>query len=579
MSKACHYQPCVTCCFNTERVDVLMFLCVDRLSETNSSVSDRSCSNNRCDCRPVFGGKVVLDSNISCFMQSRPILSLPLEVFLHIINLSLENHETRPLPYSRPSSLRLNPVLTAARVCRSWRRSIENAPTLWSSLHLDGEQDRARGAAKARFWAKRALGIPDVADQEGARRGLGGRGLRSIAFTRAQSFGDLLVNDVLNELRTMGAFTNGLEKFSISWVHGQGPTSTEQRQMEAIVRFLVRTSAQSLTDLTLHTSARLRLGFSLPRFGSTFSSLTSLEIRSLGSSASTTSLKEVWVPASYLPPYEGEEDWPPIGLRRLVLVNPIWRLQFLDGTIASPTLSHIDCPDLKEAILGPTSPPMTFDLFSGKGIRRLDILNQSNPATEPDPDLSGLATSVEELKLANSATLTNRLLGIILEKGLVFSNLRKLDLTGALISSTHLSMFGSTQSPFLSHLTLSSTTWIVRRQTTTIDGSFTAVDEPICLPLLPSLQSLNVADVAWVNSNLISSLATSVPQLRRLGLDGCQGLQSCITSLLEYVDTKGKDGLAELSMLRCVGVETSAVNWLRGMVRVGGFAHKNVKLT
>ncbi|KAL8283830.1 hypothetical protein RQP46_005262 [Phenoliferia psychrophenolica] len=198
--------------------------------------------------------------------QFSPLSSLPTELFVEIISLALTSYHShlslRPTSSSPPSTLP-HPVLVASAVCRSWRRTTESAPRLWSHLFLNGVSSKSR--TKARWWASRAVGL----DPEGNGGG-GGPGLSNLVISRAQLIGTTGLADLLDELERMNAFRR-LKDATFSWVDGAGTTATQQHQLARSITFL-RSHATSLESIKLETDARLTVHFSVNRLGHTWSS-------------------------------------------------------------------------------------------------------------------------------------------------------------------------------------------------------------------------------------------------------------------------------------------------------------------
>ncbi|KAI5479684.1 hypothetical protein MNV49_003194 [Pseudohyphozyma bogoriensis] len=478
-----------------------------------------------------------------------PLHNLPTELFLLIISFAVSSHDARPLSPTLPQSFRLNPLITASHVCRAWRQSIEAAPHLWSTLRLDGDKDRSRARQKAKWFAARA----GVRTSEKDRKG---PGIRSIVLTKAQQLGEHLLTDMLKELQLLGAFPD-LRNLTISWCEGVAATSVHQHQIQSIFDFLARHASKSLRSRTVHTDAHLRLHFSLPRFGNLFCNLHTLEMRSTPGSVQAANIA---LPSRFLPPYDGEEDWPPLtSIKRLVLVNPIWRLQFQDGTVASPTLAETDVPQVEELVLGPTTPPMTWDLFGGKKLKVLEVVNHGDARTLPDPDLSALAGIVESLRLQNSAALTSRLLRIVETASFSFPSLTTLDLRGASITNTHLGLFSSRNAPLLTSLNLSSTASAMPLTT-------------LVLPPYDSLVSLDLSRTSWVSDAFLDVLETAAPKLVKLSMDDTK---VPVSALIRFVESR-EVGMRELSLMRCTGVTNETAAWLRERVGKGVFRFKHV---
>lgn len=446
----------------------------------------------------------------------------------------------------RSSSASLvHPVLAASSVCRQWRRTIEGAPRLWSTLSINGTSKWSR--QKARWWASRAVGLGDP-----ARLGWG-PGLSKLVLSRSQVIGTQGLSDMLEELEHMGAFKR-LDDLKCSWVDGAGTTAVQQHQIHRVVTFL-RAHATTIRAIKLETDAHLRINFSVARLGHTFAALRSLELRS---TPATVTAPDVFIPASLLPLYDGEEDWPPMAITRLVLVGPVWRLEFKDGTIASPTLAASDCPALTDVELGPTSPSMTWDLFSAPSLRHLRIHRQSDQPTLAKPDLSPSAATLATLSLVSSPALTTRLIDSVIANSTFFPALTSLNLTGATLHSPLLAHFGSARSPHLTELRL--------------PRSNARQGETISLPLFASVEVLDVSLCQWVTGKTVEEMGTRLPKLARLNMASCAGVVG--RTVVELVESKLEaTKIKELNLSLCEGLKDKDLVWLRANLRDGAFKH------
>lgn len=345
----------------------------------------------------------------------------------------------------------------------------------------------------------------------------------------------------------MGAF-NGLRGVSLSWVDGSGTTLIQNHQVARAFIFL-RSHAPTLRTLSLETQHRLFLHFSINRFGHTFSSLESLDIRSVPAMQPSG---DIHVGPSFLPTYEGVEDWPPTSIRHLALVGPTWRLKFKDGTIASPTLAPADLPSLVSLELGPTTPSMTWDLLSSPLLKTLKLHRHGNQPTLPDPTLAPSAPTLSVLSLLSSPALTTRLLDLALTHSTFFPSLTSLNLHGASLSSVYLAHFSSERSPNLVELRLSHTLAV-------------NPDEGLVLPPCASVRILDVSSTLWVRNATVVALAEDMPLLERVNLSACRNVGG--KSVVELVRTRGEGGIKEVSLLRCERIDGEAVAELRKWVR------------
>ncbi|GAA5867222.1 hypothetical protein JCM3774_002379 [Rhodotorula dairenensis] len=453
---------------------------------------------------------------------------LPAEILLAVFAAAALAHDDDRPCYDDPSVFRhvrrrRNPAVALSHVCTRWRALANATPSLWETLYLDGDIDGDRAEAKAMWWTRRlaratespAAGhgyqyghdaaLPGAAASR-SRPGEISSGVVSLVLTRIQDwtpddFAGLC--DAL-ELLHLGS----LRAVRYSWMGG-GLSPDENRQLQAAFRFLVP-SATTLRSLTVFSPSHLRIGLSLPRLGHTFSALESVEIRSckLASPAS-----DAYLLPAFLPRYAGESDWRPLtSLRHLVLVGPVWRLRYQDGTIASPVVSAADLPAVEYVHLGSTAPPVFWNLLSHSTgtLRHLTLEDHLDHPTLPDPDLAlcGIA-NLRTLKLLRSAPLADRLLACALRAGpsLRFLHLETLELAGAHLQQGHLDLFATTRAPALRRLVLSDTT---------SPGSL-----QLQLPSMASLEDLVLTRVDWITAAaVIDSIETSrLPRLGRLAAD------------------------------------------------------------
>ncbi|GEM06709.1 hypothetical protein Rt10032_c02g0726 [Rhodotorula toruloides] len=308
-----------------------------------------------------------------------------------------------------------------------------------------------------------------------------------------------------------------LDRAHVSSMGGGQPVD-EHRQLQSFFRFLV-SSASTLTSLSLHTPSHLRILFSLPRFGATFSALTNLEIRSCKISSPAS---DAYLLPAFLPRYSGESDWAPLtSLRRLILVGPIWRLRFRDGTVASPTLSSADVPSLEYAHLSSTTPPVHWDILSHASgtLKHLILEDHLDHPALPTPDIASSFPNLVSLSLTRSAPLVTRLfsLAVTLPGTLPFDHLTDLALRGARLKQEYLELFGDEFAPYLRTINLSDTTSALPH------SPRGASPVSLELPRLTALETLTAYRIDWSSSSLLvqtlesgrlpclASLATDLP--------------------------------------------------------------------
>ncbi|ORY73210.1 hypothetical protein BCR35DRAFT_307221, partial [Leucosporidium creatinivorum] len=501
--------------------------------------------------------------------EASPIHSLPAELLILTLSFALDAHDT-PLPppsAAAAAPLSVNPVVAASLVCRRWHSAICDATTLWTSLRIDGKRYGTKAAQRAEWWAGRAFGRARLSGdvQEGSRRGAG---ITSLTLTSLDFISDGTLRLILSQLDPADGLgpPPSLTAFACSWT-----STTEQGQITTIIKHLVSTSSTTLASFSLHTPSHLQIHLSLPRLCNTFVALSTLSLRS---ASAKTQAPTVWILPKLLPPYDGEDDWPPTALRRLTLVGPTWRLKFRDGTIASPELTREDCPKLEELELGPTSPPMTWDLLSAKGLKRLSISDTFDSPQESDPDFTSSSSTLTDLRISNSPYLVRRLFfsPSIDANGISFPHLVSADLRGAHLtgSGTLLSYLSTNSAPNLTSLSLAQTTYMA--------------SEPLEMPLMAGLKVLDCSGAGWVDawSSEIKDLVILTPRLQRLNLSRTNVRGS---GLLKFVEARnplppsaredeGDPGLIELNLVGCRMMEDKAIKWLEGRIRRGGLSWK-----
>lgn len=528
-------------------------------------------------------------------MQASPISRLPTEIFVHIINLASAAHAAAIPSYHQSASstpARVNPVVAASSVCKHWNAALRDSPTVWSTLRLDGQLTSRRMQAKVRWWIAKATatalsheqpedefptGDPRfAAEVEPARRTRAGLGVSSIGLTRAQHLGEHGLRSLLDLLVELDGVP-ALRSFHISWM---GPASTSalaQHQIKTTFAFLSRRAASTLQSLTLHTPTHLRLLFSLPRFGAHFTDLRELELRSARLHVAADNL---YVPADFLPGYEGEDDWPPTKISKLVLVGPVWRLKFEDGTLASPTVMRDDCPRLEQLELSQTTPPVGWDLLSAAGLETLALSDYLDQPTLPDPIVANSLPQLQQLSLVRSGALATRLFNLAIAHNMNFHHLTSLNLRSATLSSTQLALFAGSNAPSLCELHLANTAAV--HTPGSLQGG------TLVLPLCPRVRVLDVSAAAWLEDS-IGQLALAMPALERVNMSGTDVgsravLEFVRTTLEEVTDGAGGEGksvvrsrLMELNLVGCAKLEAKAVEWLRARVRAGGFTYSIVR--
>ena len=510
---------------------------------------------------------------------------------MHIIRLASGAHDAGLPSYHASAGdtrARLNPVVAASSVCRHWNAALRDSPTVWSTLRLDGQFVGRRIQAKVRWWVAKATatalpseeqedefppGDPRFAPgPEPARRTRAGLGVAAIVLTRAQNLGEHGLRTLLDLLVSLDGVP-ALRSLHISWM---GPASTSalaQHQIKATFAFLSRRASSTLESFTLHTPSHLRILFSLPRFGHHFTALRALELRA---ARPATRADNLYVPPDVLPPYEGEDDWPPTRITRLALVGPVWRLKFEDGLLGSPTVAKEDCPELEELELAETKPPVGWDLLSAPGLRTVLLSDHLDQPTLPDPKVSQSLARVEHLGLVRSAPLATRLLNLAVAQNVTFHHLTSVNLRSATVSSAQLALFAASSAPNLRELHLANTAAV----------QLPGILQPVlALPACPNVAVLDVSAAAWLEGS-IDQLGAAMPGLERVNMSGTEVgsravLEFVQCTLEEVVGEGGRASawsrLAELNLVGCGKLEARAVEWLRARVRPGGFRYAMVR--
>ncbi|GAA5943097.1 hypothetical protein JCM10213_006210 [Rhodosporidiobolus nylandii] len=417
-----------------------------------------------------------------------PIARLPAELLLHIFAIARDAHDAGVPSFDSSSVFhllrqRVNPILALSHTCRAWRALTDTQAELWGSLHLDGDVDGEGAEGKASWWAEKAQRLRGVGEH-----GEGGGGITALHLTRVQDWSDDDFSYLCESLELVNHLR--LRRVHVSWMGGGA--ADEHKQLLSFFRLLLP-SARILTSLALHTSSHLRILFSLPRLGHTFSALSSLEIRSTKVSSPAS---DAYLVPAFLPRYNGESEWAPLAkLKRLVLVGPIWRLRYRDGTVASPTLAAEDVPALEYAHLSSTSPQVHWDMLShaAGSLKHLHLEDWFDQPHLPDPDLvSGSFCRLTSISLRRCAPLATRLLNLALQTpGLTWPNLAELDLSSARLSQEQLELFGGDRASELQKLDLS-------------DSTSAEESGVLDLPTLPALRALALFRVGWIAPKRLS---------------------------------------------------------------------------
>lgn len=469
-----------------------------------------------------------------------PIDSLPAEILLAVFSLAARAHDDDRPCYDDPSIYqhfrrRANPAIAISHVSTRWRSLAHSTPNLWTTLYLDGDVDGDRAEAKARWWSRRAATLPPPmsrsreacttaesahGEEEGTKvppaATSKGSEVVSLVMTRIQDWTPDDFVALCDSLELL--HLESLESVRFSWMGG-GLSTDENRQLQTAFRFLLP-SAHTLQNLTVHSASHLRIGFSLPRLGHTFSALEQVEVRSCKLALPAS---DAYLLPTFLPRYAGESDWRPLtSLKRLVLVGPVWRLRYQDGTIASPVVSSADLPALEFAQLGSTAPPVFWNLLSHQNgtLRHLILEDHFDHPNLPDPDLLLGIANLCTLKLLRSAPLATRLLNCALLRtagpALRFMHLETLEIPGAQqLEQGHLDLFATTRAPSLRRLVLSDTTTLAR------SNPPSKHQQQLQFPSMARLEDLVLVQVEWTTAAaIVEAVETSrLPRLRRLTTD------------------------------------------------------------
>ncbi|GAA5969694.1 hypothetical protein JCM11641_008007 [Rhodosporidiobolus odoratus] len=434
-----------------------------------------------------------------------PVTKLPAEILLLVFSAARDTHDASTPNYSSFSvhhsfARRINPILAVAQVCRSWRALAEEHGELWASLHLDGEIDGERAEEKASFWSEKARRQRQTSADGQVESGAS-RGVRALYLTCIQDWPEDDFAYLCETLDLVHPFR--LEHAHASWLGG-GTSLAEHKQLQSFFQLLLP-SAPTLASLTLYTPSHLRILFSLPRLGHTFSSLTSLDIRSTKSS---TPAPDAYLLPTFLPRYSGEADWSVLSsLRDLTLIGPIWRLRYRDGTVASPTLGAEDVPALVHARLSSTTPQVHWDLLSHSSgtLKSLHLEDWWDQFQAPDPDLlAGSLSRLTSLRLTRSPSLATRLLDLAVQTpGLTWPHLQDLGLASSRLSQAHLELFKGSRAPRLEELDSS-------------DTISAEEDGMLELPVLPALKRLDLFRVGWITPKKLVDSIVFKGQMDRL---------------------------------------------------------------
>ncbi|SCV67686.1 BQ2448_5297 [Microbotryum intermedium] len=469
------------------------------------------------------------------------ITNLPAELLVHIVAMVCNLEATKPSP--NPT----NPAIVASRVCHQWRTVVNDAPMLWNSLHLDCEKWGTQTVRKTKYWAARSTGrIPDGPNEAslslGKRRGHGIASLTLLALDHITPANLARILATFDEYDAAPTLVN----FACTW---KKPSRSDQAQaqLNRLIHYLVKNSAKSLRSLLLHTpSTMLKIGFSLPRFCHTFTALEEINLR--GTRGDNIIILEV---ASHLLPlYADEVEWSPTPIRTLISDQVAWELRFLTPGTATPECIPTDFPHLARLeYTGLPAPGEAWHLFPTPGLRHLKICGSTSvrPPDESSVDLERAFVSLESLTLLSTRGFGLWLLNLMTVQNKTYDALRSVRISPLTVSTSILSLFGGDVAPQLEVLRLASSN----------ANELYPVDLPTSFP---KLKQLELSNSAWVKNEHLVSLANSAPLLKGLRLDH---IENKISRGVMEVVKKRWEGLNELDLTGCSGIEVDAVEWVR----------------
>lgn len=398
--------------------------------------------------------------------------------------------------------------------------------------------NRKNAVEKAVWWSRRA---------RGRRAGEGSeddaKGLRRIVITAASeinpvTFGRLY--EALKQERGVG----DLRELTISFVDGAIDTF-EATQVSTSFAFLSEACGPSLETFVYATEAKVDCPLDISRLGAKFPSLR--DFRICGGNGRRVSLWSVDVVEGYSL-IKGKVPLPlaRLALRCCDLFHPVKFSDF--PALRSVELSIFDKGDFVVDLL--STPSLTRFHLHAPFLTGLSLSST--------PDISSAWRVVEDLALVGHPFLISPLLNFAVTVNLAFPFLTTLDLTGARLTQRYLSLFDFSNAPLLTSLNLRNTTYSSLVPT---------------LPSLLFLRSLNVANTMWTNDTFVRCLIDKTPLLTQINLSGNPLLTG--RPIMELVRSRApeegsRSDLVDLRLEGCVGIETSAVEWLRKAVRPGG---------
>lgn len=472
--------------------------------------------------------------------QYSPISRLPADLFLDIILLASTSspREWNSFPTPRSKNPAPNPLLSAMHVSRTWYSAISSSPRLWSTLAIDGVINRKNAVEKAVWWSRRARGRRQGEDDAKDDA----KGLKKIVVTAASEINPVTFVRLYEALKKEEA-VGDLREFTISFVDGALNTF-EATQASMSLAFLWEACESSLETLIYATEAKVHLQLDILRLGTKFPSLRDLRI--WGGTGATVSLDSQALSK---------------GCRStdLKAPPPLVHLALHNCPVYGQKVELSDFPALRNLDLHITDATALWNILSTPSLKscRLRVPPSYDFATPRQTNVSSAWRVIEDLALIGRSTIICTLLDLAVAANLALPFLTTLDLTGARLTDPRLSLFDSLNAPLLTSLNLRNSTY--------------SPDPPF--PSLHSLLSLNVANTSWTTDDFVRSLIAKTPRITQLNLSGNPLLTG--RPIMELVrfrapEEGSRSELVELRLEGCVGIETSAVEWLRKAVRPGG---------
>jgi hypothetical protein len=456
--------------------------------------------------------------------QSSPFSTLPLDIFLDIIYLTSPGPLDAYAPPLQTSKVKApqHPLLAPRSVCRGWRNAIDTTPWLWHTLVMHQDPPVINPLVVFPSWINKALGTDE--EKEAGREGPGF--LHLVLVGRVD-----WATCVVQRLEERGS----LKRLVSCTLEATG-----SHPSDAISTSIVRDDAFHATLASACSTTLRRL-----RYRNPLSSGPNLEADYLATTF--PHLQHLSISASYIPtsysPTTNVDVTPPI--LRLTDLS----LKYIRALNDIP-LSLLSLPTLKRVT-----------------IAQMDNLRECRPG-----ESSRMWESIEELSL--SSRLASVLVDLAISNGSTLPRLTRLTLDSALLTSSRLDLFNSTNAPNLSHLSLRSTGTSQRR---------------LVLPPMVKLTTLNLSATSWVNDTFIDDLVLKTPMLERINLSGSPKITGppimrLVRSRIPPASTTTTTStskpipfysrLVELNLQDCPGVDNASVDWLKKYVRPKGLTTK-----